>query len=231
MRRHRPVTVFSATPHPDVWARYPGRIIGLGGMGLLVSAAMWLALTWATAGISPDMVPWYVVRAAGLVAYVLLWISVTLGLWISGGWTPRANAQLVALHEFASLVALSMTFLHVITLRADAYLQPSWIQIWVPLAMTTYRPLAVAAGQIGFYLMVAVVLSFYVRRWIGARVWRGLHAITFLLYGLVLVHAVAAGTESATPVWQGIYLVTGGSVLVLTYLRLAIGRSGRGRTR
>jgi len=212
------------TPQSEAHSALAGHALRIGLIGTTVAVSLWLALAWGTAAVPADKIPWYVVRSAGLVAYSLLWLSVILGLWISSGLTRKANALLVALHEFTSLMALIMTFLHAVTLYLDAYLQPSWFEIWVPLAMTRYRPLAVGAGQIGLYLMVVIVLSFYMRPHIGARAWRWIHTLTFLLYGLVLIHAVTAGTDTDYRIVQGMYLATGGVVLFLTYVRAFTGR-------
>ncbi len=191
-------------------------------LSLLTLLAMGLGLRWATAVVPPEKVAWYLVRAAGFVAFGLLWLSVVLGLWISAGLSKRANARLIALHEFTSLMALTFAFLHAAILRADTYLQPTWWHIWVPFAFEPYRPLAVALGQIGLYLLAVVVGSFYIRRRIGARTWRLLHYTTFVLYGLVLLHAIAAGTDSAYRLGRTLYLLSGGSVLFLTYVRILL---------
>jgi sulfoxide reductase heme-binding subunit YedZ len=63
-----------------------------------------------------------------------------------------------------------------------------------------YRPLATALGIFGGYLAALLGLSYYLRRRIGARLWRKAHRATVLVYVLGLGHALTAGTD-ATTVW------------------------------
>ena len=62
-----------------------------------------------------------------------------------------------------------------------------------------YRPLWTSLGIIGGYLAAILGLSFYVRRRIGARLWRRLHRLTVVVYVLALVHALGAGTDASLP--------------------------------
>lgn len=211
-----------ATEHHESILRRLEYAVALVLLTLLTAGGLWIALSWTTASVPPDKMAWYIIRAAGLMAYGLLWLSVVFGLMVSMGLFKQANAQLVGMHEFLSLMSLVFTLLHAVSLHFDPWLQASWSQIWVPLAMTSYRPLAVALGQVGFYLLASVVISFYVRRRIGAKRWRMLHYFTFALYGLVLVHAVTAGTDSRLLGVQRIYFITAGTVLFLSAMRIVL---------
>ncbi len=63
-----------------------------------------------------------------------------------------------------------------------------------------FRPLFTGLGVVGGYLAALLGLSFYVRRRIGARLWRKAHRATVVVYLLGLVHAFGAGTD-ASAVW------------------------------
>ena len=63
-----------------------------------------------------------------------------------------------------------------------------------------FRPAFTGLGVIGGYLAALLGLSYYVRRRIGARLWRKAHRATVVVYLLGLVHALGAGTD-ATAVW------------------------------
>ena len=69
------------------------------------------------------------------------------------------------------------------------------------------------AGQVAFYLMAAVVASFYVRRRIGQRAWRLLHYLTFLAFVGATAHGLGAGTDSGTA-WAW-WMYVGASVAVV----------------
>lgn len=189
------------------------------GITVVTMVGTAMVFSWAVAAVPSEKTAWYVVRAAGLLAYGLLWFSVMVGLSITMGLNKKANVQLVSLHEFISLLSLVFAGLHAVALHLDPWLQASWAEIWIPFALATYRPLAVGLGQIGLYLLVAVIVSFYLRRRIGVKRWRALHYVTFSIYGLVWLHAIAAGTDTRHWLAQLIYLVSGVLVLFLTMAR------------
>src|SRR5690606_36110942 len=73
-----------------------------------------------------------------------------------------------------------------------------------------------------FYAMLVVGLSFFVRRAIGARLWRLLHFASFAIFLAALVHGLASGTDSATLWARALYWSAGASVLFLTLYRLIV---------
>jgi len=169
---------------------------------------------------------WYAMRAAGMTSYTLLWLSTTVGLLVSSRRFRKHTRVAVTWHEFLSVVALLFAIWHGATIYLDTYLQAAWWQVWTPFTLAAYRPLAVGLGQVGFYLMVIVTLSFYVRHRIGGRRWRQLHYATLILYGLALTHAIAAGSDTAWTRW--FYIGGGSSTIFLVYSRiLAHARPGK----
>jgi hypothetical protein len=62
----------------------------------------------------------------------------------------------------------------------------------------------VGLGQLAFYAWIIVVLSFYVRKSIGPRVWRAIHYVNFATYLMGLSHGIFSGTDSGA-VWAGWY--------------------------
>jgi predicted ferric reductase len=167
---------------------------------------------------------WYLSRASAFVSYILMWWSMVLGLSITnrlarvwpGG--PTAND----LHEHASLLGLVFGALHGLVLLGDQYIGYNLTQILIPFASVSYLPLWVGLGQVAMYLMIVVTFSFYVRRWIGARTWRVLHYLSFLLFALALAHGVLSGTDSSTPWVVGMYLGSAVSVLGMTIYRIFV---------
>ena len=177
---------------------------------------------------------WYLSRASAFVAYGLLWLSMMLGLSITNRMARVWPGGPVVgdLHEHASLLGLVFGMLHPLVLLGDHYIGYTLPQILIPFASVGYLPLWVGLGQIGLYLMMIVTFSFYVRRWIGARTWRLLHYLSFLVFALVLVHGVFSGTDSST-VWAfWMYVSTGASVVAMTIYRIVfVRRSAKPRAR
>jgi predicted ferric reductase len=174
---------------------------------------------------------WYLSRASALVAFVLLWLALALGLLITNRlarlWPGGPAAFDV--HQHASLLGLAFALFHALILTGDRYINITLAQIFLPFATSDYRPLWVGIGQIGFYLMAVVALSFYVRQIIGKRLWRLIHFLSFLVFALVLVHGLTSGTDSESWWATALYATSSGSLVVLTGLRIWTVVRGRRR--
>jgi predicted ferric reductase len=159
---------------------------------------------------------WYVTRAAGLIAYLLLWLSTAWGLAVASKiFDPVLHrAFTFDVHEFLSLLAIGFAVIHVVVLLGDKYLPFSVAQILIPF-IDPYRPLWVGIGIIGLYLTLLVTVTFYLRRWIGQKTFRTIHLASFLGYAAVTVHGFFAGTDSALWTTQLIYV---GSALAIVFL-------------
>jgi len=118
------------------------------------------------------------------------------------------------LHQDLAAAGLGMAGLHGVILGLDASMPFSITSMVVPGA-APYAPLAVGVGQVAFYLMLIVTISFYVRRLIGQKAWRALHMTTFLAFAGATAHGIAAGTDSGQSWAQWIYL---GAMTVVAFL-------------
>ena len=198
------------------WGSVYGALIG---MGLALAG---LAIGFGVTGLTGDTRSyWYLSRAAGVVAYLLLWGSVAWGLLLSSriGKGRLRPPVLLDAHQFLSSLAIGFALFHGLILMGDHYLSFPLSAVLVPFA-STYKPLLVAAGQIGLWLSVLVVASFYVRKQIGQKRWRTLHYTSFVAFWIVLLHSVLIGSESGHPLLAATYVVTAGSVLFLTFYRI-----------
>lgn len=193
----------------------------IGGAAFAVAALpAWLpGLTGTLAGTEPKAY-WYLSRASALVAYALVWLSMMFGvaltnkmarLWPGG---PAAYD----LHEHTSLLGLAFGLFHALILLGDHYINYTLAQVLVPFASTGYKPLAVGVGQVGFYLLAFVGLSFYARKLIGQTGWRLIHFLSFATFGMTLLHAVYGGTD--TPALSNFYWFTAGALLFMIVYRL-----------
>jgi predicted ferric reductase len=159
---------------------------------------------------------WYVTRAAGLTAYFLLWLSMVWGMGISTKIFHSAvdGTYTYDFHEFLSLLGLGFVILHVVVLMLDQYLPFSIAQVLIPF-IDPYRPLWVGLGIIGFYLLLLVTVTFYIRSQIGTQAFRSIHVISLLGYLGATLHGLYAGTDSALPVTKLLYI---GTLLVVVFL-------------
>jgi len=175
-------------------------------------------------------VMWYITRASGLVAYILLWLSTLWGLAISSKlFDPHLlRSYTYDFHEFLSILAIGFLTVHLSVLTLDHYLPFSVTQVLVPFT-STYRPLWVGIGVIAFYLTLVVTVTFYLRRYIGVRAFRLIHGLSMIAYLGATLHAIYAGTDSPLLTTQFLYK---GSFLTIVFLSaywLVNWWQGRGR--
>ena len=166
---------------------------------------------------------WYVTRASGIIAYLLLWFSTILGLAVTSKYLDGMLDRLFTydFHEFVSLLSVGFTLVHVIVLMLDLYMPYSLAQILVPF-ISPYRPFWVGVGVISFYVILLVTITFYLRNKIGRRAFRAIHVLSLLGYIGVTLHGYFSGTDTALPSMQILYEVSGLAVLFLTVYWLVL---------
>jgi methionine sulfoxide reductase heme-binding subunit len=178
-----------------------------------------IAVIWSGAD---SQTIWYLIRGAGVIAYVLLTLSVIVGLLIAGRSVPagRARVDLYEVHTFTSLLALAFGLAHALTLLLDNFTPFTPVQVLIPFT-SNYRPFPVALGIVGIYLTAAVYGSFWMRRRIGYKRWRAFHYTTFVAFILLTAHAILSGADAQT-VWMVFIMIACClMVSVLTIYRLA----------
>lgn len=140
---------------------------------------------------------WLASRASGVVALVLISLSVLMGLAMAARVLrrPAVKRTVLRLHQHVALAALAAIAVHGLTLLGDPWLHPGWRGIAVPFALR-YRPAATGVGILSGYLAVLVGPSFYIRRRLGAARWRKLHRLSAVVWVLGAVHTLGAGSDS-----------------------------------
>ena len=141
----------------------------------------------------------------------------------------RAPADLVRAPPGPGGHRAGLAGVHGALLGLDATVPFSLPQMAVP-GLAPYAPLAVAFGQLTFYVTAIVVASFYARRLIGQRAWRALHVLTFLAFAGATAHGILAGSDSGAA-WT--WWMYSGSVALVTFLfayRLVTALARRGRS-
>jgi sulfoxide reductase heme-binding subunit YedZ len=160
---------------------------------------------------------WLISRAAGTVALLTSSASVCLGLAMGGRWLKGRGLDLRVTHEALSLATMVALVVHAGSLLGDRFLAPSLADITVPFASGSMEPwngLGILAG----WAMLALGLSYYFRKRIGAARWRKLHRFTALAWIAGVVHTIGQGTDAASP-W---FLALCGVMVVPALTLLAI---------
>lgn len=163
--------------------------------------------------LTSNPIDWYVARAAGVAAYVMLSCVVLLGLTMAGKkkllrW-PRFAVEDV--HRFAGLLVGAFVIVHVATIAIDAWLPFSVTSIIVPLA-SRYRPLWIALGVVAAELLLALAVTNHYRERLPYRFWRRAHYLNFVVWAAATLHGVGSGTDRSSPWLLALYALATASV-------------------
>lgn len=201
----------------DRWRVLPAAV-------LLVTIGLIPAIAQATgATSSPDMslFVWELIRGSGLTAFVLLSISILMGIAIrvraldflmGRGWVNE-------LHQTISVLSLIFVVFHVALVLLHDYVPFSLVEVLVPFA-SDWKPGAAALGTISLYLLVLLIGSSWLRPNIGFKTWRAIHFAGFLAWPIAMLHGVTAGSDSGEAWVQYLYLGTGALFAFLVTLRV-----------
>lgn len=144
---------------------------------------------------------WYLTRATGAVALLLLTVSVVLGIlgplrFTAGPRWPRFAID--SLHRDISLLVIVLLVAHIITSVLDSFAPIKLIDAVIPFS-SAYRPLWVGLGALGFDLIVALIITSLMRRRLGYSTWRAIHWLAYASWPVAVLHGL--GTGSDTKVW------------------------------
>ncbi len=178
-----------------------------------------------------EQVWWYLARSSGIVALVLLVLSLVWGILLATRVLRPVDrpAWLLDLHRWFGSLAVVMTALHLLGLVLDSYVEFGVAEILVPGA-SAYRPMAVAFGVLAMYALVAVQVSSAFRKHLPRVLWYRIHLLSYLMLWASSMHAGLAGSDTGSPIYAALAfaltLAAMGAVLVRV---LVPGRSQRRR--
>jgi methionine sulfoxide reductase heme-binding subunit len=140
---------------------------------------------------------WYATRASGLMALILLTVTMVLGLTT----TTRARARnwpgfaQQEIHRRISIIAVVFLGIHVFTSVLDTYVDISWAAIVIPFT-SSYGRFWVGVGAVALDLMLAVFVSSLLRGRMRPGTWRAIHWLAYLSWPVALAHTFGMGTDS-----------------------------------
>jgi DMSO/TMAO reductase YedYZ heme-binding membrane subunit len=171
---------------------------------------------------------WYLTRGTGLVALVLVSLSVIIGIASSlragGARTPRF--VVAGLHRNVSLLLVAFIVIHVTTTILDAYAPIRLLDAVIPF-VSAYRPIWLGLGALAFDLILALVITSLVRVRIGLKTWRGIHWFAYACFPIVVVHALGTGSDASQHWLLAIVIICVGAVVAAVLWRLWQIRSER----
>lgn len=178
------------------------------------------------------MSTWSILRAAGVGAYLMLFAAVAWGLVATTGLVSKrvAKATSVLIHQVLGSVALALLVIHLGGLLLDEFAELEPLDLLVPLREKKERPIGVALGVVGMYVLLIVLLTSWIRKGLGTSWWRRFHLFATPAFVLALMHGMVAGTDTKSPWMWWTYVATGLCVVFLLLVRALTGRGRRGGT-
>jgi predicted ferric reductase len=154
-------------------------------------------------------------------AYLLLWFATVWGILMSTKLTGKLISSPVTygLHEFFPILATTMATFHAVILLGDSYIGFNFFHLLIPFT-SPYQPFWTGLGVISLELCIVLIISLFVRKQIGYKTWRVFHYLAYIAFVMALFHGSMAGSDSQFTLMKLIYLMTGLSVLFLTYYRV-----------
>jgi methionine sulfoxide reductase heme-binding subunit len=175
---------------------------------------------------------WYLTRASGAVALLLLTIALVLGVVdVRRVSTPRwPRFALDTLHRNASLLALAFLAVHVLTSVLDSFAPISLLDAFVPFT-GAYRPFWLGLGAVSVDLLLAVAITSLLRRRLGYASWRAVHWLAYASWPLALVHGFGTGSDVKSGWLLLLSVACLFAVLAAVLARVAAGWSAHVRVR
>ena len=172
--------------------------------------------------------PWYITRAAGLIAAIALVALMLSGVGLITGYTFKLIEPLTAwaTHRALGILFAVSVIIHVVALLFDRYVPFTIAQAMVPF-ISNYRSvtiggyhlgsLYIALGIFAGYGILAIIISSLL--WIDKKphTWKFIHFLAYLIMIFVFFHALYLGTDLAHGIfrilWIGFGLIVGIAII------------------
>jgi sulfoxide reductase heme-binding subunit YedZ len=168
---------------------------------------------------------WYLARATGVVALLLLTASVVLGILgplrvtVGRRW-PRFALDL--LHRDVSLLVIVLLVVHIVTSVLDGFAPIAWLDSVIPFG-SSYRPLWMGLGALSFDLLIALVVTSLLRVRLGYRWWRSIHWLAYVSWPVAVLHGLGTGSDVKS--WWSLLVTVACLAAVLAAVLVRVARS------
>jgi methionine sulfoxide reductase heme-binding subunit len=152
---------------------------------------------------------WYLSRSTGLVSFLLLSLVMVMGATISrrGKVLGMPRFAGVGLHRNASLFAIVLLAIHIVTAVLDPYVTIGWFAVLVPFT-SSYEPFWLGLGALAIDLVVALVITSLLRFKIGIATWRKIHWVAYAAWPIAAVHGIGAAADLQGGILLGVVIAT-----------------------
>ena len=195
-----------------------------------------ISAVWAAAMLTPFGRVAYVYFFAyseyymGVISLVSLSITIMVGLIATDRLvlSIRQRVLLQSAHRTTGVIAVAALGVHLWTKVMEGHIR--LIDTVVPFMANGYNRIYVGLGTISGLLMITVMWTGLARAWFVGRgrpwMWRSVHAISYLMWPIALVHGLSAGRPAAT--WVTVsYVLCVLAVLIGLAVRLSVSLTRR----
>lgn len=175
---------------------------------------------------------WALGRGTGIVALVMLTLTVVLGIVSRSGRNVGGLGRfgMAELHRAAAMSAVGLVAVHLVSLFFDPYAQLRLVDTVVPF-VGSYRPAFLGLGTVAVDLLVVITAVSLLRGTVGPRVFHAVHWLTYALWPVALVHALGTGTDAGSVWMDAVAVASCAAVAAAGAWRLSPSYAERGRTR
>lgn len=154
---------------------------------------------------------------------MILGLATTARLELGSRWRFVVHG----LHRNLSLLTVLFLAIHILAAVLDPYAGLRWSDALIPFA-SSYRPLYLGLGVVAVEILIALVLTGLLRRWIGRPIFRLVHWAAYACWPIALVHGLGTGSDVRQG-WFYLLAVACVSAAVAVFLswRLLRGRRDR----
>ncbi|WP_042349869.1 ferric reductase-like transmembrane domain-containing protein [Bacillus massiliigorillae] len=161
---------------------------------------------------------WEMIRAAGIVSYMLFWFGACAGILYSEKVFMKKRAMLFMLHQSSGWFAFLFALLHGGLLLIDTYMPYGFTELLIPFTAKNETTLS-GFGTIAFICLFIVLISSDLMRKLSKKVWKAVHLLTIPTFIMMSIHGFFIGADSLTPPMLLVYMFTTVSFLLLIGLK------------
>jgi methionine sulfoxide reductase heme-binding subunit len=171
---------------------------------------------------------WFISRASGIVAWLLITAAVLWGILLSTNLFARHRRPAWILDVHRGLGALSVIMLatHLGALVADSYVHFEIVDILVPFA-SDWNSWQVALGVVAMWGVVVVEATSLALKHLPRVLWRGVHFTSYVTFLLASLHGTFAGTDATNKLYVTTSIVTTLALTAALSYRIAARQANR----
>jgi methionine sulfoxide reductase heme-binding subunit len=172
-------------------------------------------------GITASTLPWYISRATGVVALLLLTAVMLIGILINrqGRLPGLPRFAVTNLHRNLSLMAVVFIVIHVVTAVLDGYVSIPLVSGVIPFT-SGYEGFWLGLGAISFDLMLALIATSLIRGRLSRRLWKAVHWLAYASWPVAFAHSIGSSTDLQGGLLLGLAVVCAAALAAALVWRL-----------